>query len=73
MLSLVASASSLVLEVLGACTMTEAIRSPVSQTLEVVTGVKLPLDEFERICRHGALVTIDTSHLQHELSELLGP
>lgn len=51
LLSLVASASSLVLEVLGACSMTETLGSPVSITLQLVTGVKLPIEEFDKICR----------------------
>lgn len=51
MLSLVASTSSLVLEVLAACPMTESLRSPVSTTLQLITGVKLPIEEFDQICR----------------------
>ena len=51
MLSLVASASSLVLEVLGACSMTDSLRSPVAQTIQLVTGVKLPIEQFDMICR----------------------
>lgn len=51
LLSLVASASSLVLEVTGACAVADSLRSPVSATLEIVTGVKLPLEEFDAICK----------------------
>lgn len=51
MLSLVASTSSLVLEVLAACPMTASLRSPVSTTLQLITGVKLPIEEFDQICR----------------------
>lgn len=51
LLSLVASASSLVLEVTGACAVADSLRSPVSATLEIVTGVKLPLEAFDAICK----------------------
>ena len=51
MLGLVASTSSLVLEVLTACSMTETLRSLVSTTLQLITGVKLPIEEFDQICR----------------------
>ena len=59
MLSLVASASTLVLEVMGACTQTNLLRSPVSMTLQLVTGVTLPLEQFDIICR--------PHHLMHTL------
>lgn len=51
MLSLVASASTLVLEVLGACSQADLLKSPVSMTLQLVTGVTLPLEQFDAICR----------------------
>mmetsp|Transcript_85052 Transcript_85052/g.104286 ORF Transcript_85052/g.104286 Transcript_85052/m.104286 type:complete len:244 (+) Transcript_85052:56-787(+) len=53
LLGFVASTSSLVLEVLGACSTIGSLGAPVSTTLQLVTGVKLPLEQFDAICRSG--------------------
>mmetsp|Transcript_5961 Transcript_5961/g.13974 ORF Transcript_5961/g.13974 Transcript_5961/m.13974 type:complete len:241 (-) Transcript_5961:97-819(-) len=61
LLTAIASASSMILEVLGACSLAADL-GPIAKTLQIVTGVRVPIAGLQEVCRsslgHGFSVLV---------------